>query len=107
MKPIIEAFEEDNTGELEVAEQWQVIKIVQMKGEKNGDGTYQTQTVAPDSRFWLDGFVAYMTDKYASPDSLGLHLAKQFNKFAEECDSVSIETCVMQLIRIFECNVLT
>ena len=105
MKPIIDAFEEDNTGEL--AEQWQVIKIVQMKGEKNEDGTYQTKTVAPDSRFFWYGFVAYMSDEHASPDSLGLHLAKQFNKFVEECDIVSIETCVMQLIRISECNVLT
>ena len=77
------------------------------KGEKNEGGTYQTKTAAPDSRFSWYGFLAYMTDKYASPDSLGFHLAKQFYKFVDEWDSVSIETCAMQLIRIFECNVLT
>ena len=61
MKPIIDAFEENNISKL--VEQWQVIKIVHMKGEKNKDGTYQTKTVAPDSRFPWDGFAAYMTDE--------------------------------------------
>ena len=91
MKPIVDAFEEDITGEL--SEQWQVIKIVHMKGEKNEDGTYEPKTKSPNSKIPWDGFVAYMTDEYASPDSLGIHLAKQFNKFVEECNDVSKETC--------------
>ena len=91
MKPIVDAFEEDITGEL--SEQWQVIKIVHTKGEKNKDRTYQPKTKSFNSKIPWDGFVAYMTGEYASPDSLGIHLAKQFNKFIEECNDVSIETC--------------
>lgn len=46
MKPIVAAFEEDDSSEL--SEQWKVIKIVHMKGNENEDWTYQPKTKFPN-----------------------------------------------------------
>ena len=55
-KPIIDAFEEENTGEL--AEQWQVIKIFQMKKRKERRRNLSDKDCSP----WLQIFVVWVRD---------------------------------------------
>ena len=82
MKPIIDAFEEDTSGEL--SRKWQLIKICPCKGASNGDGTHAATPKAVGSKINWDGFVIYRVNESISWKDIGCNLAKKLTKFVKE-----------------------
>ena len=92
MKPIVEAFEDDDDGELSTS--MKILQCCHRKGEEKEDGSYDYMPKAAGSRIPWDQFVAYLDSDDTDSKSLGVHVAKNLTEFVKCCSQVRTQSKV-------------
>ena len=98
LKPIVEAFEDDDDGELSTS--MKILQCCHRKGEEKEDGSYDYMPKAGGSRIPWDQFVAYIDDDDTDSKSLGVHIAKKLTEFVKSCSQVRTQSIVVMIRKL-------
>lgn len=107
VNPMVEAFEQDMTGEL--AHEWKVLGIFPRRGNNDSTGAATEMPKGVGNRYSWECFVLFKSeDGEDTAESLGLNLAQKFTQFAKDSPKVCVHLVIANVIsRTIMTNVST